>query len=661
VLRDKRGISTVLIVSLNTSLRRRKQTQHNLQSEPLLSKVPAMFVDGVDGTRIDFTKLSESGRISPAGLTSVWNQRTVGGEFLTPGSVGCFLSHRKAWKIAARSQKPVLVIEDDINFRDGFSEMFPLALSEIPRDFGLLYLADLVNNKYTRAIDWQSSGDYSYKLTGEYWGTFAYVITPEAARTLYDEAFPMEHQVDSYIMSVTKLFDVPVYRTKKNIVNTDNSKNRDSLVQTTVIDHMNDTPRNLFVISYAPTDINKDFAATYSYRYVPVVVDKATFENPFQIYAKCVKLVHSHGGLCLSSNIILWKDPSAILTAVSACLAHDKNRKLIPTFFYGTKGNQFTAELGHMGMFSQASMVWWEEMHRRHPMSVRILPYWYIDPFVKSYGPNIDSNKQLPSALHSALSLRTFYAGSAVGLQLPVLQPNIPKIVHIIWLSNEISTLKLSYLIRTMAQHPLWQFQLWTATRVEQLTSMKYLIRQSSDFRQISDLARYEIMFNEGGVYLDTDFYFFKSLDLLKLDFPLVCHEDGKQRMSISVSNGFFAFSRRHPIMSAALDMLKDARLNGKFIVRQTGPGFFSRVLRPVFESLNILDSYMFYPVRYEQRSDLEKYRCYWTNCAGRFPRSIAMHLWGLSSHEHEKTNTKVLENLIKKHNDWQHRLLLGA
>ena len=57
-------------------------------------------------------------------------------------------------------------------------------------------------------------------------------------------------------------------------------------------------------------------------------------------------------------------------------------------------------------------------------------------------------------------------------------------------------------------------------------TSQKQYFK-TRDFRQKADLARYEILSRYGGIYVDADFQFYRSLDVLNLNFPIVCHEDG--------------------------------------------------------------------------------------------------------------------------------------
>ncbi len=61
---------------------------------------------------------------------------------LTPGEVGCILSHKKVLEriIEQKIQLP-LILEDDIIFEDNFSSRFERHFSQLPQDWSMYYLA----------------------------------------------------------------------------------------------------------------------------------------------------------------------------------------------------------------------------------------------------------------------------------------------------------------------------------------------------------------------------------------------------------------------------------------------------------------------------------------------------------------------------------------
>ena len=85
--------------------------------------------------------------------------------------------------------------------------------------------------------------------------------------------------------------------------------------------------------------------------------------------------------------------------------------------------------------------------------------------------------------------------------------PRIPKIIHHIWLGSPFPE-KYKILRETWKKHhPDWEFVLWTDEDIEAFGLFnKDLYDQSDNYGAKSDIARYEILYRFGGLYIDTDF-----------------------------------------------------------------------------------------------------------------------------------------------------------
>jgi len=60
---------------------------------------------------------------------------------LKPGANGCRLSHMKSFAYAkAKGYDSFLLLEDDIEFNDGFHQMFDFMSPQIPEDWDMIYL-----------------------------------------------------------------------------------------------------------------------------------------------------------------------------------------------------------------------------------------------------------------------------------------------------------------------------------------------------------------------------------------------------------------------------------------------------------------------------------------------------------------------------------------
>lgn len=96
---------------------------------------------------------------------------------------------------------------------------------------------------------------------------------------------------------------------------------------------------------------------------------------------------------------------------------------------------------------------------------------------------------------------------------------NIPKIAHFIWLGPKSLPKYADNCMRSFAaQHPDWQCRLWRDSDVATLIdfqNLDYFQHHLFNFGLKSDLLRYEILRRYGGVYIDLDYEFVRSLDNL--------------------------------------------------------------------------------------------------------------------------------------------------
>ena len=63
------------------------------------------------------------------------NVTLLGRTFLTTGTVGCYLSHRRCWEECVRRNEVLLIFEDDVLLCDNFSERLDSALASLPEDW----------------------------------------------------------------------------------------------------------------------------------------------------------------------------------------------------------------------------------------------------------------------------------------------------------------------------------------------------------------------------------------------------------------------------------------------------------------------------------------------------------------------------------------------
>lgn len=90
----------------------------------------------------------------------------------------------------------------------------------------------------------------------------------------------------------------------------------------------------------------------------------------------------------------------------------------------------------------------------------------------------------------------------------------IPKKIHQIWLGGEVPSRVLELTEKIKKFHPDWEYKLWTDKDVDSLSFFnKKLYDLHDNYGTKSDILRLEILFKEGGIYLDTDFDIVRPFD----------------------------------------------------------------------------------------------------------------------------------------------------
>lgn len=115
-----------------------------------------------------------------------------------PGELGCFCSHRVLWKrILDEGLEKAMIIEDDITFQNGAKNFLEKALRDIPSNSDIIFTRTeaIFTNKLERNIPYNGFK----KITYDFLGTDAYILTRKAAKILYENSEYMLQPVDEYI------------------------------------------------------------------------------------------------------------------------------------------------------------------------------------------------------------------------------------------------------------------------------------------------------------------------------------------------------------------------------------------------------------------------------------------------------------------------------
>jgi mannosyltransferase OCH1-like enzyme len=153
----------------------------------------------------------------------------------------------------------------------------------------------------------------------------------------------------------------------------------------------------------------------------------------------------------------------------------------------------------------------------------------------------------------------------------------IPKVFHFIWLGpKEFPSSSLEKIEKWSELHPDWTIKFWTdINRPAPLKKMKRQLVEDFPFQFVADpfyqsdnygekakLLCYEILFQEGGVYLDHDVKPCSSLETFNRTLDFYC---GLEKLSPSILSSsvyaathFIASKPHHQIIEETLNFLKD-------------------------------------------------------------------------------------------------------
>ena len=91
----------------------------------------------------------------------------------------------------------------------------------------------------------------------------------------------------------------------------------------------------------------------------------------------------------------------------------------------------------------------------------------------------------------------------------------IPKIIHQIWLGDGDVPIKyLSFIDSWKSHHPDWEYHLWTVDHLIPLRNQRSY-DQTTDVVQKTNIVRYEVLYQYGGIYVELDTACFKNIEPL--------------------------------------------------------------------------------------------------------------------------------------------------
>jgi mannosyltransferase OCH1-like enzyme len=199
----------------------------------------------------------------------------------------------------------------------------------------------------------------------------------------------------------------------------------------------------------------------------------------------------------------------------------------------------------------------------------------------------------------------------------------IPPTIHQVWLGGPMPEHLQAYRQSVIDMHPGWEHRLWGDDDFGWLRNQDLFDRASEiapghEGQLRSDIARYEILAQHGGVYVDCDMEALAPLD------GLLSHRAfaGWELDGVWVNNAVLGVEPGHPLIAELVRRIpasvQRAEGRGWRPNRITGPHLITPVVRAHRHTVEILPAATFYPYAYDQ---LER-------GGEAFPDSLMVHHW---------------------------------
>lgn len=208
--------------------------------------------------------------------------------------------------------------------------------------------------------------------------------------------------------------------------------------------------------------------------------------------------------------------------------------------------------------------------------------------------------------------------------------PTIPKKIHQIYVGNPVPE-KCKILQKTWQKyHPDWEYYLWTDKEIDEFgLRNRDLYDATPNLAQKSDIARYEILYRYGGLYVDMDFECIRPFDIFH--HTLNFYAGIEYNKNLRINNALIASAPNHPILKSCIERIKEQppaidenlpeiEKHIEMVVQQTGPAFLTRVILDHID----LDRITFFPNTFFYPFNVN-------DAITTYPETFAMHHWHMS------------------------------
>jgi len=200
----------------------------------------------------------------------------------------------------------------------------------------------------------------------------------------------------------------------------------------------------------------------------------------------------------------------------------------------------------------------------------------------------------------------------------------IPKKLHQIWLGSSFPEKYKAFQQSWIKNHPDWEYYLWTEETLAAVPMRnKDLYKAARNYGEKSDIARYEILYLYGGLYIDTDFECLKPFDIFNRCYDFYIGIQPLDTNSVQLGIGLIGARPGSELLNTIIEGLQTNK-HIMQIIAKTGPIYASRIFCDTAltcsECVCAFPPTFFYPRGYTQSFEN---RTTWLK-----PESYAIHHW---------------------------------
>lgn len=218
-------------------------------------------------------------------------------------------------------------------------------------------------------------------------------------------------------------------------------------------------------------------------------------------------------------------------------------------------------------------------------------------------------------------------------------RPTIPKVIHVIWLGSPFPE-KYEEWQQTWKNMEGWEYRLWTDAEVATLDLVNREIYDAAgNYGEKSDILRYELLYQFGGLYVDTDFACFNPDYFELFHHTLDCYIgiEHIEYRPLRVGNALIGAAPQHPFILDLVLNLKEnyATQKGYNAIEKSGPGYVTRMVTKYLSdsedtnsSITLFPSSFFYPFTKAELSSKFKKEYSLIKSDDVMPETSAIHLY---------------------------------